>query len=129
MMLWLELDGTAVLTTEQRLAIAAAQRGNWKPADTLELERLVAFVKPHDEDGEPCVFRHLKPVAILRGGDRDVAKWEFESKCEVCNGGGWLVDDDHGDEGVCGFCQGTGTDFHGELITDLDGLILEDNLP
>lgn len=128
-MLWLELDGTAVLTTEQRLAIAAAQRGNWKPADTLELERLRALVKPHDEDGELCVFPNLKPVAILRGGDRDVAKWELDTKCERCEGSGWLRDDDTGDEGVCGFCQGTGTDYPGELITDLDGLILEDSLP
>lgn len=128
-MLWLELDGTAVLTTEQRLAIKAAQRGNWKPADTLELERLVAFVKPHDEDGELYVFPNLKPVAILRGGDQDVAKWEFDIKCERCEGSGSLRDEETGDDGVCGFCQGTGIDYPGELITNLDGLILEDNLP
>jgi hypothetical protein len=129
-MLHIDPHGNAYLSFEQRSAITEAQRGNWKAADTLELERL-RLLKPHDEDGETCPFK-VRPVEILRnsGPDaEDVARWELETTCEPCCGTGWRIDDDAVEQGICAACDGLGKDWSHELITDLDGLILEADLP
>ena len=119
-----------------RLAIRAAVRGNWKPADTLELAHLRQFVSPHEADGEQFAYLHLAPEEIRRScGPRgeDVAVWRFDLPCPQCGASGERDIPDFMGEDVqfCRRCEGEGIDLEerGELLTTLDGLILEDNLP
>lgn len=89
-------------TSRQRLAIRAAQAGNWKPADSLELDRLRREVKPHYGDGEPSPFSRVRPAEILRQSGpnaEDTVLWVHRDRYQ-----------------------------EDAFVTDLDGLILEDRL-
>ncbi len=124
-----------VQTSHQQLAVRAAQAGNWKPADGLELDRLRREVFPLDAHGVPCVFPMLKPIEILRGAGpagEDCVRWTFELECEQCEGEGTVESDDEECDGcvteLCSRCEGTGLDReeHGELVTNLQGLVLKE---
>lgn len=51
------------MTSHQRLAIKAAMQGNWRPADTLELQWFVQKLSRHDGNCAPmcqwCTLRNL----------------------------------------------------------------------
>ncbi len=127
-----------VQTSHQQLAVSAAQSGNWKPADRLELDRLLQRVYPHTAEGDICSRPMLTPIEILRGagpGGEDCARWTFDLECGQCEGEGYVDYDDEDDFGsvreICSRCRGTGVDAEeqGEFITDLGGVVLAERLP
>ena len=119
-----------VLPADQAVLIKAALNGNRGPMDNAELIALSVMVRPRRADGTPCEInpdgtRVLWPTEILRAwGPRGITAvvWSVVPPCGRC----WRRPSRRA---TCIRCYGKGhlaEEWEHEVITDLDGLVLED---
>lgn len=100
------------MTSHQRLALKAALQGNWKPADTLELQYANAHLRPHyrpdeETDGLEAALRWDATEILRRYGPDCVDAIHWEARPHADRRRRWMMPSEI------------------SVITDIDGLILE----
>ena len=123
---------SVTLETLRAKACDTARTGSIIDLDKIELDAIkVLGIKPYDGKGKR--YEDALPISISHEARGLVVCWYPEVECDECEGSGYL--DAYGATGECYSvecpkCEGCATlvdedSEFSEIITDIDGLILE----